>query len=117
MRFPSTRPGLVLLGLLSAVDVVSLPLGDGKHPPLAVLVFGAVLGVLSLVLVTKAWRDPLAGLRLLVLARALSALTAVPAFLVGGVPTAAKVAAGVFMGLTALGIALVTRQPQLELAP
>ena len=115
MRVPSSDPGLVLLGLLSVVDVVSLPLGDGKHPPLPILVFGAVLGVLSLVLVLRAWRDPQAGVRWLVVARVLSALTAVPAFLVSGVPTAAKVFAAVFMALTALGVALVSRQPQLEL--
>lgn len=115
MHVPSSRPALLLLGLLSVVDVVSLPLGDGKHPPLPVLVLGAVLGVLSLVLVVRVWRDPQASVRWLVVARVLSALTAVPAFLVSGVPTGAKVFAGVFMGLTALGIALVSRQPQVEL--
>jgi hypothetical protein len=64
---------------------------------------------MSLVLVVLAWRGRRWALAPLVTLRALSALNALPAFLVGGVPAAAQVLAAMMMGLTALGIALVAR--------
>jgi hypothetical protein len=56
-----------------------------------------------------AWRGRRWALAPLVTLRALSALSALPAFLVDGVPAAAQVLAAVMMGLTVLGIALVAR--------
>jgi hypothetical protein len=43
----------------------------------------------------------------LIVLRALSALSAVPAFFVGDVPAAALAAAGLAVALTALGVALL----------
>ena len=54
-----------------------------------------------------AWRGRTAAAIALVVVRLLAALTAVPAFLVPGVPTGAMIAAGVSIGLTVVGAALV----------
>ena len=56
---PRQQVGLALAGLLSAVNVPSafLPTPDGETgPPTAVLVAGAVLGLVGLVAVVIAWR-------------------------------------------------------------
>ncbi len=77
---------------------------------------GAALGLISLVLVALAWRGSKAAAIGLVVLRALSALTAVPAFTTGGVPTVPMVLAGIAISLTFIGIVLVLsglRQPQL----
>jgi hypothetical protein len=101
--------GLAILGVLSLADIADLALTDGEHPPYSVAIIGAALGVVSLVLVALAWRRRPWALAPLVVLRALSALSALPAFVVGGVPAAAQVLAAVLIGLTALGIALVAR--------
>lgn len=106
-RTRSVLTGLVLLGLLSLVDAVGILLTDGETPPMEVAVIGSVLGVISLVLVVLAWRENRAALVTLVVLRVVSALTAVPAFVVGGVPTGVQVFAAVAIVLTLLGCALV----------
>jgi len=103
------RLGLAILAALSVADLADLALTDGRHPPYSVAIIGAALGVMSLVLVVLAWRGRRWALAPLVTLRALSALSALPAFLVDGVPAAAQVLAAVMMGLTVLGIALVAR--------
>ncbi|MCK2214685.1 hypothetical protein MF672_012900 [Actinomadura sp. ATCC 31491] len=99
--------GLVLGGLLGVVDVVTLPFGDGEHPPVAVAVAGAVLGLITLVGVVFAWRGSRAGVVAVVVSRLLSGLTAVPAFFADGVPVAAMAAAGAGLAVTLGCIALV----------
>ena len=74
--------GLALLALLSLVDVSGPLLTDGEHPPTSAIA-------------------PLIGLR------AISALTAVPAFFVADVPAAAVGFAAAFIALTAAGVAMV----------
>lgn len=108
----STRPGLVLLALLSLVDVAGLALTDGSHPPYAIAAVGTFLGVASLVLVRQVWTGRTGRLVPLVVLRVVSAALALPAFFIADVPTAAAVAAAVFVGLTALGIVLVARPAQ-----
>lgn len=108
-RTPAQRAGLGLLGLLSLADVAGLALTDGEHPPIAIAALGAVLGVLSLYLIVRALRDSAYPLRLLVGLRILSAVTALPAFVVSDVPAAARVAAAVIVVLTAVGVLLVSR--------
>ncbi len=105
----TSRPGLVVLALLSVGDVAGLALTDGEHPPYAVAALGAVLGLVSLVLVAQVWRGDASRLRPLVVLRVLSALTALPAFFVDNVPTAAVVAAAAIVALTALGVVLVAK--------
>lgn len=107
MNIDRHRFGLYLFGLLSVADGAAALLGDGKHPPVAIVISGAVLGATSLVLVVRCLRDPSRSIRLLVGLRVLSAVTALPAFIVGDVPTTAVVAAATVVALTAVGVALV----------
>nr|MBA3523031.1 hypothetical protein [Geodermatophilaceae bacterium] len=72
------RAGLLVLGLLAVGDIATLAFTDGKTPPWAVAVLGAVLGALSLYLVVRALRNPAYPIRLLVGLRVLSAVTALP---------------------------------------
>lgn len=103
------RAGLLALAVPSLADVLTLPLTDGEHPPYPVVVLATVLGIVSLGLVVRALRDPSRPLRLLVALRVLSAVTALPALVVDGVPSAAQAVAGVIVVLTAVGVLLVSR--------
>jgi O-antigen/teichoic acid export membrane protein len=103
------RVGLALLGLLSLTDLATLPLSDGKHPPYAVAVISFVLGLAALVLVIRSWRRPGRPVRLLVALRMASAATALPAFVVAGVPVGAQVAATGLVVLTGVALALIAR--------
>jgi len=96
-----------VLGLLSLVDLAGPLLTDGQHPPMAIALIGAGLGLISIVLVILAWRGRLAAAIAPVVLRLLSALAAVPAFLVPDVPTVPMIAAGLGIGLTVVGAALV----------
>ena len=68
-----------------------------------------MLGLVSLVLVVQAYRDPANPLRLLIGLRVLSAVTALPAFFVSDVPAGAQAAAAVVVVLTAAGVLLTAR--------
>jgi hypothetical protein len=96
-RTRSTTAGLILLGLLSLTDVAGLLLTDGEHPPLVINVIGTVLGLASLVLVVLAWRGARMALGWLVGVRLLSAVSAVPAFVVPDVPAWAQLFAAAFI--------------------
>ncbi|MFJ2032430.1 hypothetical protein [Streptosporangium sp. NPDC087985] len=100
--------GLILAGLLGLIDVVTLPFGDGEHPPFVVAVAGAVLGLMTLGGVVLAWRGSRAGAVTVIVTRLLSGLSAVPAFFADGVPGEAMGAAAVGIVLTLGCIALVT---------
>lgn len=104
---PSFRTGLVVLGLLSALDLALPLLTDGQTPPMAVALVAAALGLASLALVISAWRGARRAVLPLVVLRALSAAAAVPAFLEPGVPTAVIVTTAVGIAATILGIVLV----------
>ncbi|MGI5486067.1 hypothetical protein [Microtetraspora malaysiensis] len=99
--------GLILSGLLGLVDVVTMPFGDGEHPPFAVAVVGAVLGLLTLAGVVLAWRGGRAGAALVIVTRLLSGLSAVPAFFADGVPGPVRGLAALGVVLTLAGVALV----------
>jgi hypothetical protein len=105
----STRIALVLMGLLSVADIADLALTDGDHPPYAIAVSGALLGIASLVLVVRAWRGALRSLTPLIVLRILSAASAVPAFVVSDVPAGAVAAAAAIVALTALSVVLLAR--------
>jgi hypothetical protein len=100
------RSGLVLLGVLSLLDLTAPLYTDGAHPPMVIAVIGSVLGLVSIVLVVLAWRGRAAAAVGLSVIRVLSALTAVPAFYVGGVPGPIMALAGSFIILTVLGVVL-----------
>ncbi|MEU7693717.1 hypothetical protein OHB01_17410 [Microbispora hainanensis] len=99
--------GLVLAGLFGLVDVVSLPLGDGEHPPFAVALLDGVLGLITVVGVVLAWRGSRAAVVAVVVTRLLSGLTAVPAFFVDDVPTPAIATAAVGVVLTLVCVAFL----------
>lgn len=105
-RSTASRVGLWLLAFCSVLDIASLAMTDGDTPPWAVAVAGAVLGVVSLWLVAHALRNPTSGIRLLAALRTVSALSAVPAFLVDDVPTVAVVAAAVIVVLNVAGVVM-----------
>ena len=83
----ANRIGLGLAVVLSLMDLVALlfPTPPGEvGPPYVVLVFSAVLGVVTLAAVVVAWRSgSRGGLRIVAASRVLSAITALPAFFVG----------------------------------
>jgi hypothetical protein len=101
------RAGLTVLGVISLGDLAAPLITDGESPPMEIALVGAALGALSLLLVALAWRGRLSAAVGLVVVRVLSALTAVPAFLVPDVPTGPRVLAGVFVALTLAGVGLV----------
>jgi hypothetical protein len=105
----SRRTGLALLGLLSLADTSALLLTDGNTPPYSVAALATGLGLVSLVLVVRALQDPSRPIRLLVGLRVLSAVTALPAFLVDDVPAVAQAAAAATVVLTVAGLLLVAR--------
>ena len=110
------RSGVVLLGILSVIDLTAPLYTDGQHPPMIIAIIGSVLGLVSLVLAVLAWRGRAAAAVGLCVIRVLSALTAVPAFWVTGVPGPVVAVAGSFISLTIVGVVLTLaglRQPAL----
>ena len=99
--------GIVILGLMSLGNVPSVLTTDGEHPPTAIAAVLTAIGIAGLVLAVLAWRRNRPSLIALVVLSALSALSAVPAFTSEGVPAALQVVAGVGIGVTAIGVALV----------
>lgn len=99
--------GLLIAGLLGLFDLVSLPFSDGKHPPFAVALVGAVLGLITLTGVVLGWRGLRAGVVVAIVTRLLAALTAVPAFFADGVPAPAVGTAAVGIAVTLLSVALL----------
>ncbi|ONH26565.1 hypothetical protein [Pseudofrankia asymbiotica] len=94
-----TRAGLVLAAVLGVGDLLVLGLpgssADGTKPPTSVLVFGALMGVVTLacVVIARASRSP-ATVRVAAASRALSALGALPGLFTAGVhPTLVVLAA------------------------
>jgi hypothetical protein len=99
----------VLATLLSIADVIggATQLGAGALLPIEVAVFSIAMGVVSLALVPFAWRGAAWAIWTLVAARALSAATAVPAFVVVGVPLEGILSASVSVVLTIVCIVLL----------
>jgi hypothetical protein len=115
----SYRAGLIVLGVLSVLDLFGPLLTDGEHPPMAVAVVGAVIGLVSIGLVVAAWRGTSRAVIPLVVLRLLSALSAVPAFFVDDVPAAALGAAAAIVALSVVGVIVVLsglRQPSVAAA-
>ncbi|MEN3540189.1 hypothetical protein AAH991_34110 [Microbispora sp. ZYX-F-249] len=99
--------GLVLAALFGLGDVISVPLGDGEHPPFAVALADGVLGLITVVGVVPAWRGSRAGVVAVIVTRLLSALSAVPAFFADGVPAPAIAVAAVGIALTLACVAFL----------
>jgi hypothetical protein len=100
------RSGVVLLGVLSVIELTGPLTTDGQHPPMIIALIGSALGLVSIVLAVLAWRGrTMAAVGLCVL-RVLSALTALPAFWVTGVPGPVVAVAGTSVMLTIIGVVL-----------
>lgn len=100
------RSGVVLLGVLSVIELTGPLTTDGQHPPMIIALIGSVLGLLSIVLAVLAWRGRTAAAAGLCVLRVLSALTALPAFWVTGVPAPVVAVAGTSVMLTIIGVVL-----------
>lgn len=119
-RAPSTRNkiGLVLAVLFGLADLSGpfTPVGadDGQAgPPMPVLVAGAVLGLVTLVAVVFAWRNASrVAARIVAGTRILSALSALPAFFVTGVPAPVVALVAVSVVLTVVCVVLVLAPPK-----
>ena len=101
------RAGLVVLGLISFGDLAAPLLTDGETPPMFIALIGCALGLISLIMVGLAWGGRIWPAITLVIVRLLSALTAVPAFLVPGVPAVPMTLAGIAIIVTLIGVVLV----------
>lgn len=107
--------GVILLVILSLFDALYPPLfgvGEGATPD--VIVISLTLGVFTLIALGlwTAWTRsqtgrPRVAMWVAVVLRALSALSAVPALFLSEVPTAAKIAAGLVVVLTIVGVLMV----------
>ncbi len=103
----SVRAGLIVLGLLSVLDLLVPLLSDGEHPPMAIALVSAALGLASLALATAAWRGATRAVIPLVVLRVVSALAAVPALFVDDVPAPLVLTVGATVLVTIAGITLV----------
>jgi NADH:ubiquinone oxidoreductase subunit H len=96
----ANKVGFVLAILLGVVDLgtVLFPTPEGEvGPPFAILLFVALLGLITIVAVIIGWRrGNRAAIRGAAVARILSVLLALPAFAVSEVPAALKAAAAIF---------------------
>ncbi len=101
------KAGLVILGLVSVADLSTPFLSDGEHPPMAVAIGAAAVGLISLVLIALGWQGKRWVLAPLIALRLASALLAVPAFFVADVPAGAVAAAGVGVAATIFGVIAV----------
>jgi hypothetical protein len=102
--------GLALAGVLGLSDVASIgmPTGDGQDgPPVAIVVLGAVLGVITLAALVPAFRKAGRGaIRLVAGTRIISAISALPAFFVD-VDAGLKVFAAIIVVLTVAVVAMI----------
>ncbi len=101
--------GLIIAAFLGAVDIISVVgAGADDGPPLPVLVIGVVLGIITLVGVSLAWRGRRGGVPTVVVSRVLSALSGVPVFFVGDdAPDWAPPAVAVGIVLTIVALVLI----------
>lgn len=107
--------GVILLVVLSLFDALYPPLfgvGGGATPD--VIVISLALGVFTLIALGlwAAWTRsqtgrPRVAMWVAVVTRVLSALSAIPAFFLTEVPTGAKIAAGLVVVLTIVGVLMV----------
>lgn len=101
--------GLLLLGLLSIGDVLAPVLTDGQTPPMSIALMASGLGLTSLAcvyVIFAAGKGSRPALAVLVATRGVSALSAVPAFLVPEVPRIVQAMAGAGIALTVVGVVL-----------
>ena len=104
------KVGLGICILLAVLDVVGV-FGSGAEdaPPLALNILSAVVGVVTLVAVKRAFQADPTALKVVLGSRLASVVLSVPVYFVDDAPTWAKAAVGAYLALTAVGIALILR--------
>jgi hypothetical protein len=109
----ANKAGFVLAILLGASNLVGLasPTPEGEvGPPLAVLIFGAVVGIAIVACVVVGWlRGSRAAIRAAAIMLVLTAITALPAFVTPDVPAPLVATAGVFVVLTIVTLVLMLK--------
>ena len=107
-RSRSFTAGIVICAVLGALDVLGL-LGFGADdaPPAAVIIAGAVLGVITLAALRPAWRGNSRGVAAVAGSRVISALLGIPVFFVDDAPEWAPPVVAVSLVLTAVGVGLL----------
>ena len=103
------KVGLVLAILLNAGNIPSVfsPTPDGKEgPPYAVLLVGAILGIIGLVAAVLAWRGNSAALRVCAGSLIVNLLLTLPAFFVD-VPSWIKAASALSALVTVAALVLM----------
>lgn len=105
----AVRVGLALAALLGILDIIGglSQFGSDVLLPAAVAATIIGLGVITVGLVPFAWRGAGWASWTIICLRVLSALTALPAFFVSGVPVVAVIMATVTIAVTVLAIALI----------
>jgi hypothetical protein len=102
------RTGLVIAGLLALGDITTPLTGDGEHPPMVIAIICAALGLITAVALVPAWRTgSRAAVTAIVVTRLLSAVTALPAFFVDGVPGAIRAVAALGVAVSLLSVGLI----------
>jgi hypothetical protein len=104
-RSKSFVTGLVIAGLLALGDITTPLTSDGEHPPMVIGIICAVLGLVTAAGIVLARRGSRGGVAAIIVTRLLSAVTALPAFFVDGVPAPARAAAAV--GVAVVAVALI----------
>ena len=117
----ANKVGFVLAILLGILDMVSManPTPEGEvGPPLPILAFGTLLGLVTVIAVAVGWaRRNRAAIRAGAAARILSALLALPAFIAPDVPALLKTLAAVFILLTIVTLVLMLSPGRRTTAP
>ncbi|WP_416981353.1 hypothetical protein [Streptomyces sp. T028] len=114
------KVGLVLAGALGLLDLTSLigPPADNADtpgPPLAILIAGTVLGLITVIAVVYTWRTAdRTGSRAVAGSRTLSVITALPAFFVDGVPAWLVLVVSAVVIISVVAVALVLSSPAPE---
>ncbi len=96
-----------MLGVVDVAGVLEIGADDG--PPVAVIIGGVVLGLITLIALPPAWRDRRGGLTAVVTSRVVSALLGVPAFFADDAPGWAPVAVAIGLALTVVAVGLIFR--------
>jgi hypothetical protein len=106
-RTKAFTTGLVIAGLLALGDVATAFTTDGEHPPVPIAIAGALLGLITLAGVVLGRRGNRGWLTAIIVTRLLSAVAALPALVVDGVPGPIRGVAAAGIVLTLIAVALV----------
>ena len=111
------KVGLVIASLLAVSDLTApfmpAPPEATNGPPMAVLIAGAVLGLITLAAVVYTWRTGnRLGARIVAGSRILSMIGALPAFFVDGIPAFIVAIVGLGVVLTIVAVVLVLSRPK-----